>query len=280
MISHPGRTERFSYDDHVKNLDGKVAVVTGAASGIGLALSEMFIAEGMKVVLADIDEIRLADVEATFNADGADIASMVCDTSVERAVAALADFTLDRYVLCNNVGTIGMGDAWTDPMDLWHRTVAVNLYSVIHGIRSFLPIMTDQGEGHIVNTASMAGLLPMPGAGPYNATKHAVVALSEGLYLELKMLESPIEVSVLCPGWVKTRLMEHEESVATSPITKLMADFSRSSIENDSMSTAEVAQRVREAIVNDQFWIVTHDDMRDLPIARMQRASDQRNPTL
>jgi len=268
----------------MKNLEGKVAVVTGAASGIGLALSEMFIAEGMKVVLADIDEIRLAEVGATFTADGADVATMVCDTSSESAVAALAAFTLERFgaahVLCNNAGITGMGDAWTDSVDLWHRTVGVNLYGVVHGVRSFLPIMTAQGEGHIVNTASMAGLLAMPGAGPYNATKHAVVGLSEGLYLELKMLESPVEVSVLCPGWVKTRLMEHEESVATSPVAKMMTDFARSSIENDSMTTEELAQRVLEAIVNDQFWILTHDAMRDLPIARMQRASAQINPTL
>ncbi len=268
----------------MRNLVGKVAVVTGAASGIGLALCEMFVAEGMKVVLADVDEIRLADVEARFVADGADVASRICDTSSEEAVRSLAEFTLDRFggahVLCNNAGITGMGDAWTDPMDLWHRTVGVNLYGVVHGIRSFLPIMTDQGEGHIVNTASSAGLLAMPGAGPYNATKHAVVALSEGLYLELKMLESPVEVSVLCPGWVKTRLMEHEDAVATSPIAKLMTDFARTSIENDSMPTAEVAQRVREAIVNDQFWIVTHDAFRNLPVARMQRAADQINPTL
>jgi NAD(P)-dependent dehydrogenase (short-subunit alcohol dehydrogenase family) len=268
----------------MKNLAGKVAVVTGAASGIGLALSEMFIAEGMKVVLADIDEIRLADVGAKFVADGAEIATFVCDTSSERAVAELADFTLERFgaahVLCNNAGITGMGDAWTDPMELWHRTVGINLFGVVHGIRSFLPIMTAQGEGHIVNTASMAGLLAMPGGGPYNATKHAVVGLSEGLYLELKMLESPVEVSVLCPGWVRTRLMEHEDAVASSPIAKFMTDFARSSIENDSMSTAEVAQRVLDAIVNDRFWIVTHDAMRNLPIARMQRASDQRNPTL
>jgi NAD(P)-dependent dehydrogenase (short-subunit alcohol dehydrogenase family) len=268
----------------MKKLEGKVAVVTGAASGIGLALSEMFVAEGMKVVLADIDEIRLAEVEAKFRVDGADTASMVCDTSSEQSVAALADFTMATYggahVLCNNAGIPGMGDAWTDPMDLWHRTVDINLYGVVHGIRAFLPIMTTQGEGHIVNTASMGGLLPMPGAGPYNATKHAVVGLSEGLYLELKMLGSPVEVSVLCPGWVKTRLMEHEDAVATSPIAKLMSDFARSSIENDSMSTAELAQRVLEAIVNDRFWIVTHDAMRNLPIARMQRASDQTNPTL
>jgi NAD(P)-dependent dehydrogenase (short-subunit alcohol dehydrogenase family) len=280
----PSTIGRVSYDDHMKNLDGKVAVVTGAASGIGLALSEMFIAEGMKVVLADIDEIRLADVEATFKADGADVASMVCDTSSERAVAALAEFTLERFgaahVLCNNAGVTGLGDAWTDSMDLWHRTVGINLYGVVHGVRSFLPIMTAQGEGHIVNTASMAGLLAMPGGGPYNATKHAVVGLSEGLYLELKMLESPVEVSVLCPGWVKTRLMEHEEAVATSPIAKMMSDFARSSIENDSMTTAEVAQQVLGAIVNHQFWIVTHDSMRNLPITRMQRASDQTNPTL
>jgi NAD(P)-dependent dehydrogenase (short-subunit alcohol dehydrogenase family) len=277
-------SQRVSYDDGMKNLEGKVAVVTGAASGIGLALSEMFVAEGMKVVLCDVDEIRLADVHATFIADGADVATFVCDTSSESDVADLAQFTLERFgaahVLCNNAGITGLGDAWTDSMDLWHRTVGINLYGVVHGIRSFLPIMTAQGEGHIVNTASMAGLVAMPGGGPYNATKHAVVGLSEGLYLELKMLKSPVEVSVLCPGWVMTRLMEHEEAAPTSPIAKLMTDYARSSIENDSMTTAEVAQQVLGAIANDQFWIVTHDDMRDLPIARMQRASAQTNPTL
>jgi NAD(P)-dependent dehydrogenase (short-subunit alcohol dehydrogenase family) len=268
----------------MKELAGKVAVVTGAASGIGLALAEMFSAEGMKVVLADVDEMRLAETVASFEAHDAPVVAMVCDTSSESNVAALAQLALDQFggahVLCNNAGITGMGDAWTDSMDLWHQTVGVNLYGVVHGIRSFLPIMTAQGEGHIVNTASLGGLLPMPGAGPYNTTKHAVVALSEGLYLELKLLASPVEVSVLCPGWVKTRLMEHEQAAMTSPIATMMANIARNSIDNDGMDTAEVAQLVLEAIHNDQFWIVTHDDSRHLPVERMQRASAQSNPTL
>ena len=189
------------------DLVGKVAVVTGAASGIGLALAERFVAEGMHVVLSDVDEPRLTEVTARFAEDGGDVAARICDTASEADVAALAEFTIERFgaahVLCNNAGIGGMGDAWIDPMALWERVVAINLYGVVHGIRSFLPIMNDQGEGHIVNTASMAGLGPMPGAAPYNATKHAVVAISEGLYLELKATGSPVEISVLCPSWVK-----------------------------------------------------------------------------
>ncbi len=276
-----------TYDAVMISLTGKVAVVTGAASGIGLALAEMFSAEGMKVVLADVDALRLNDVAQRFAANGAEVAevaTMVCDTSSESAVASLAAFTLDRFgaahVLCNNAGVTGDGDAWTCSMDEWAQTVAVNLFGVIHGIRSFLPIMNEQGEGHIVNTASMAGLLPMPGFAPYNATKHAVVALSEGLYLELKITGSPVEVSVLCPGWVKTRIMEHEQTVGTSPMSQLMFDIARASIENDAMSTAEVAEQVLDAIHRNQLWILTHADSRRLPVERMQRAADQANPTI
>ena len=268
----------------MKDLVGKVAVVTGAASGIGLALAEMFSAEGMKVVLADVDAIGLEAVEKQFTAQGADVATMACDTSSESAVAALATFTLETYgaahVLCNNAGVTGDGDAWTCSMDEWSRTIGVNLYGVIHGVRSFLPIMSDQGEGHIVNTASMAGLIAMPGLAPYNVTKHGVVALSEGLYLELKFTGSPVEVSVLCPGWVKTRIMEHEQTVGTSPMSQIMFEIARTSIDKDAMSTAEVAQQVLDAIHRDQFWILTHDDFRRQPVDRMTRAAEQVNPIL
>ena len=265
-------------------LDNKVAVVTGAASGIGLALAEMFSAEGMKVVLADVDAIRLEEVAKQFSAHNADVATMVCDTSSETAVSALAQFTLETYggahVLCNNAGVSGDGDAWTCSMDDWSRTVGVNLYGVIHGVRSFLPIMNEQGEGHIINTASMAGLLAMPGLAPYNVTKHGVVALSEGLYLELTHTGSPVVVSVLCPGWVKTRIMEHEQRVATSPMSQIMFEVARTSVDHQAMSSAEVAQQVLDAIHRDQFWILTHDDFRLQPVERMTRAAEQVNPTL
>jgi NAD(P)-dependent dehydrogenase (short-subunit alcohol dehydrogenase family) len=268
----------------MKQLAGKVAVVTGAASGIGLALAEMFAAEGMKVVLADIDERRLADAVAGLEAQGAEVASMVCDTSVEREVVDLADLAVTRFggahVLCNNAGISGGGDAWVGPLVNWERVFGVNLYGVIYGIRAFLPIMTAQGEGHIVNTASMAGLLPMPGMAPYNASKHGVVALSEGLYLELKFTESPVEVSVLCPGWVRTRIMEHEEAVGATPMAGFMTDLARTSIENEGIPPAEVAQRVLDAIHADQFWVLTDYEMGGRAVERVQRAVEKVNPTL
>jgi NAD(P)-dependent dehydrogenase (short-subunit alcohol dehydrogenase family) len=268
----------------VRELKDKVCVVTGAASGIGLALAEMFVAEGMKAVLADVDARRLKEAEATLDARGADVVSMVCDTSSAAEITELASLALSRFgsahILCNNAGIAGGGDAWIGPMDEWTRVVDVNLYGVVHGIRAFLPIMTEQGEGHIVNTASMAGLLPMPGYAPYNATKHAVVALSEGLYLELKATASPVEVSVLCPGWVKTRIMEHESLRGTTPMASFMSEVARSAVEHEGIPPEEVAQQVLDAIHRDQFWILTHADWRSRPVERMQRAAEHANPTL
>ena len=180
-----------------------------------------FVAEGMHVVLSDVDEPRLTEVTARLAEDGGDVAARICDTASEADVAALAEFTIERFgaahVLCNNAGIGGMGDAWIEPMALWERVVAVNLYGVVHGIRSFLPIMTDQGEGHIVNTASMAGLVPMPGAAPYNATKHAVVAISEGLYLELEATGSPVPRERALPELGEERLMVHEPERTATP---------------------------------------------------------------
>jgi NAD(P)-dependent dehydrogenase (short-subunit alcohol dehydrogenase family) len=264
------------------DLRGKVAVVTGGASGIGLALAERFGAEGMRVVLADVDEPRLREVEARLSERGLDVAAFVCDTAAEDEVAALAASVLDRFggahVLCNNAGITGMGDPWRGPIAVWERTIAVNLMGVVHGIRSFLPIMHDQGEGHIVNTASMAGLIAMPGAGPYNATKHGVVAISEGLFLELRASGSPVGVSVLCPGFVRTRLMEHEPPpVDASPMTTMIHDLLRAGVETG-IEPADVAAEVVDAIRADRFWILTHPDLGALPVDRMQRAATQENP--
>jgi NAD(P)-dependent dehydrogenase (short-subunit alcohol dehydrogenase family) len=268
----------------MQELRGKVAVVTGAASGIGLALAERFAGEGMHVVLSDVDEPRLTEVTARLAEDGGDVGACICDTASEADVAALAEFTIEKFgaahVLCNNAGIGGMGDAWIDPMALWERVVGINLYGVVHGIRSFLPIMTDQGEGHIVNTASMAGLVPMPGAAPYNATKHAVVAISEGLYLELKATGSPVEVSVLCPSWVKTRLMEHEPEAVATPMANIMSQVVRTSLDTAGIDPADVADQVVDAIRGDRFWILTHPETWQQPVERMQRAAEQMNPTL
>jgi NAD(P)-dependent dehydrogenase (short-subunit alcohol dehydrogenase family) len=264
--------------------NGKVAVITGGASGIGLALAERFLADGMKVVLADIDDQRLREVEARLSESGGDVAAMKCDTASDADLEALAQFALDQFgaahVLCNNAGIGGMGDPWAGPISLWHRVIDIDLYGVVHGIRAFLPIMTEQGEGHIVNTASMAGLLAMPGASPYNAAKHAVVAISEGLYLELKATGSPVEVSVLCPSWVQTRLMVDEPTEVGNPMAAMMNQLVRDSLETEGMDPARVADQVADAIGAKQFWILTHEDLREQPVERMERAARQENPTL
>ena len=275
---------------YMENLVGKVAVVTGAGSGIGKSIAQQFVAEGMKVVLADIDEVRLRSVEAQLSEVGGDVFPVVCDTALEESVQSLAQRTLERYgaahVLCNNAGVVGTGDPWTGPMSVWDWVVGINLYGVVHGIRAFLPIMQEQAEGHIVNTASMAGLVAMPGAAPYNVTKHGVVALSEGLFLELKGTGSPVSVSVLCPGFVRTELMAQmtwadrlgdKPAATANPIGQFMDQILRDGVENG-ISPEDVAMQVVGAIKADQFWILTHPDYGQAPIERMQRAVAQENP--
>lgn len=262
---------------------GNVAVITGGASGIGLSTAERLLERGMKLVLADIDEPSLRDVTARLSEAGGEVEGVVCDTASGSAVAELAETTLRRFggahVVFNNAGIAGVGDAWNGSFELWERVVDINLYGVVHGIRSFLPIMQEQGVGHIVSTASMAGLVALPGAAPYNATKHAVVAISEGLYLELLSLGSPIGVSVLCPGFVKTNLLNNEPqlSAVESPIAAVVGEVLAGGVENG-IPSDDVAVAVVDAIDARQFWILTHPELREAPVERMRRAVDQINP--
>jgi NAD(P)-dependent dehydrogenase (short-subunit alcohol dehydrogenase family) len=274
----------------VQELTGKVAVVTGGASGIGRALARRFAAEGMKVVLADTDQVRMREVEVELAEGGTEVLPVRCDTSLESSVQELAQATLERFgaahVLCNNAGVVGMGDPWTGPMSTWEWVVGINLYGVIHGIRAFLPIMQEQGEGHIVNTASMAGLVAVPGAAPYNVTKSAVVALSEGLFIELKNAGSPVGISALCPGFVRTNLMVGQTwqdrlgaapPPTTNPMGVMVDQMLRAGVESG-IDAADVAGAVVDAIRGEQFWILTHPEMRRAPVERMLRAEAQENP--
>ncbi len=276
----------------MQELSGKIAVITGGASGIGLAMARRFAAEGMRVVLADIDEVSLRAAEAHLAEGATEVMAVVCDTSLEADLYALAAATVERFggahVLCNNAGVVGRGDAWRGPMSAWEWVIGVNLYGVIHGIRAFLPIMEDQGEGHIVNTASMAGLVAMPGAAPYNVTKTGVVALSEGLYLELLATGSPVRVSVLCPGFVKTNLLDGQRwadrlgddpGAPQSPIGQMIDAVLRQGLE-DGIAPGDVAEQVVRAIQAEQFWILTHPESRQHPVERMERAARQENPGL
>jgi len=194
---------------------GDVAVVTGAASGIGFALAERFATAGLNVVAADVEPAALDDATARLAAHGVDVLGVPTDVSIEEQVQALASTTVERFggvqVVCNNAGVMTRADPWLGPTQAWEWVIGVNLWGVIHGVRAFLPHLALGGRGHIVNTASMAGLVP--GLNPiYDATKHAIVAISENLFYDLHAASLPVGVSVLCPGWVRTAFADAERN--------------------------------------------------------------------
>src|SRR3954471_7231696 len=196
----------------MNELEGKVAVVTGGASGIGRAVAERLAGEGMRLVIADVEEAALAETEKAFADKGAEVLAVRTDVSDGAAVDALRDQTLERFgavhLIHNNAGVGSGGPIWTLTEADWAWVLGVNLWGVIHGIRAFVPLLVEQGEGHVVNTASMAGLISTPMMAPYNASKHAVVTISETLHYDLQLAGSPVRVSVLCPGVVQTRIHE------------------------------------------------------------------------
>jgi NAD(P)-dependent dehydrogenase (short-subunit alcohol dehydrogenase family) len=254
----------------MQELKGKVAVVTGAASGIGRALAERFAREGMRVVLADIEEKPLADARAAVAALGADAIAVPTDVSNRWQVDALARRTFDAFgaahVLCNNAGVAAGGLAWEVPQSDWDWVVGVNMWSIVYGQRAFVPRMIEQGEGHVVNVASIAGIISAPFSAPYCATKHAVVAISECLHHDLTIAAGgKVKVSVVCPAWVKTNIAD---AVRNRPATPLrprgvptpdgMVDGLVRSAVAGGIEPAEVAEQVLAAIVNERFWVLTH----------------------
>lgn len=267
---------------------GKVAVVTGAGSGIGFALAERFATAGLDVVLADIEPTALKAAEEKVAAHGVQTLAVVTDVSAEESVQALASAAVDRFgavhLVCNNAGVESGADPWFGPTSAWQWVLGVNLWGVIHGIRAFLPGMLGQGEGHIVNTASIAGLYP--GFAPsYDASKHAVVAISEGLYRNMKMAGLPIGVSVLCPGWVRTNIMDAARNwpadLGERPPRAFLADVAephvRRAIE-EGIRPAEVAGFVADAVAADKFWVFTGEEWVDLVVRRWNRIADGGDP--
>jgi NAD(P)-dependent dehydrogenase (short-subunit alcohol dehydrogenase family) len=276
----------------MKEFTNRVAVVTGGASGIGRAMADRFAAAGMKIVLADIEEGALRLAEEDLRAKGATVLSVVADVSKADSVAALAQQTLDAFgavhVVCNNAGVGGgFGPSWTQPLQNWEWAFGVNLWGVIHGIRTFTPILLKQDtEGHIVNTASMAGLLSAPFMAVYNATKFAVVTISESLQLELTMQNAKVKVSVLCPGFVNTNIITSErnrpahlqvEMPQFSEAEQSMAALMFAGI-TSGMPPAEVAEKVFTAVQNEQFYILPHPEFLSFVRARMDAILEQRNP--
>ena len=250
-------------------LDGKrTAVITGGASGIGRALAERLARGGVQVVLADVESAVLEETMAQLAAGGAEILGVQCDVSDLAQVEAVRDAALDRFgavhYVFNNAGVTG-GSAVSSPPEIWDWVIGVNLVGVINGVQAFLPGLLAQGEGHIINTASVAGFAGVPGMGPYSATKAAVVSLSESLFHELGLQGSAVRCSVLCPGFVKTRIHESDrnlpaglEAWADSEEAQFLGAMARQAVEGGA-EVSVVVDKVMSALDDGRFWILSHE---------------------
>ena len=266
----------------MKDLAGKTAFVTGGASGIGYSLAEAFLREGMNVMLVDIEEEALAKASDQLGGGNAPVRTLLCDVAVRDAVNEAAQETVSQFgkvhIVCNNAG-IGGGGVFgsIDPGD-WDWTLAVNISGVVYGIEAFLPHMQAHGEGgHFINTASMAGMLSIPGMGPYNASKFAVVSISETLDAELA--DTNIGVSVLCPGFVRTHIYEsgkHRQSQFGGAKSAAIGGNQERAAQVEEMvksglDPALVANRVIECIRDEELYIFTHPDFAPLVRDRFAR---------
>lgn len=266
-----------------------MAVVTGAASGIGLGLAERFASERMRVVLADIEEPALRRTEAGLREAGATVLAVPTDVANPDQVDALAERALDAFgavhVVCNNAGLGPPAPILDMTRSDWDWLLGVNLGGVVNGVRTFMPILLDQDEGNIVNTGSIAGLITAS-LGSYSVTKHAVVALSEALHHALVLRGSSVRVSVLCPGWVRTNLMDFERNRPPElrnqrpPSPELAEAKERGrALLSSGMEPAEVAGLVVDGIHEDRFYILTHDAWTPLVALRAQDIVEGRDPT-
>jgi NAD(P)-dependent dehydrogenase (short-subunit alcohol dehydrogenase family) len=266
---------------------GQVAVVTGAGSGIGLALAERFASAGLHVVLADVqaDALAVATEQVDRSGEG-DVLAVPTDVSKEEAVAELAARTIERFgavhVVCNNAGVAARADPWFGPLRSWEWVMGVNFWGVVHGCRTFLPHLI--GGGHIVNTASMAGL--MPGFGPsYDASKHAVVAISEDLYHAMDMSGLPVGVSVLCPGWVRTSIIDADRNWPAELGDKPQDDPTRGVMErhvrraiDEGVQPAFIADAVADAVEAGRFWVIPQTEFLDLAVGRWATIGERADP--
>jgi NAD(P)-dependent dehydrogenase (short-subunit alcohol dehydrogenase family) len=275
----------------MKQLQGKVAVVTGGASGIGLAMAKRFARDGMKVVLADIEVGALETARAELAATGADVLAVRTDVASEASVNELAAATFAKYgtahVVCNNAGVGAGGFSWQGSLQDWKWTIDVNLWGVVHGIRAFVPRLVEQKEGHVVNTASVAGLLSVPGLAPYCVTKHAVVTLTECLHHELMLFSGgAVKASVLCPGFVKTNIMHSERNrpaalASTQPPAPhdiMMSERMKAAVEAG-IPADQVADAVARAILDEKFYILTHPESKPAFEKRAREILEDKLPT-
>ena len=267
----------------MREFEGRVAVVTGAASGIGYATAERLANEGMRVVLADIERGALADAVSKLEAAGHEVLGVPTDVSRPDDVKQLADRTIAAFgrvhVVHNNAGVVRAGRLGELTLADWEWVLGVDLWSAIYGVQTFLPLIREAGEGHIVNTASSAGLQSAPEIGPYNVAKFGVVALTETLQLELQAEGSAIGASVLCPGAIATRITESDRNRPDdADETETNRRFSQGAAQviASGHSAESVAELVVSAIREQEFWILTHTDWIDVLRKRVEGMADGR----
>ncbi|MSQ59065.1 MAG: SDR family oxidoreductase [Betaproteobacteria bacterium] len=277
----------------METFKNKVAVITGGASGLGLAMARRFAREGMKLVLADIEEMPLKKAIAEFVAQGTRATGIKTDVSKAQDIEALALHAYDTYggahILCNNSGVAPGGLAWESTVADWEWCLGVNVWGVIHGLRSFVPRMLKQaGPCHIVNTASVAGLLSPPGMAIYCVSKHAVVTLSECLYQDLSKTGPHIGVSVLCPAYVPTGISDSErnrpEGLKNPPRERSADEIAREeqmrhAVQSGRISAEQVADKVFEGVRDNRFYILTHEKIKGAIEVRMKDILEDRRPT-
>ncbi len=280
----------------MKSFANRVAVITGGASGLGREFANRAAALGMKLVLADVQQNALDQAASELQALGAEVLAMACDVRKSEQVQALADATMARFgavhLVFNNAGVGSGGLIWENSEADWEWVLGVNVWGVVHGVRIFTRLMLDcaardpQFEGHIVNTASMAGLLNAPTMGVYNVSKHAVVSLSETLYHDLQLVEAPIGASVLCPYFVPTGISQSHRNrpadvkmtAAATPSQMAAQAMTVKAVESGKVSAAQVAEMTFKAIADGQFYIYSHPTMLGGVAERMNDIVHQSNP--
>jgi len=275
----------------MKNLQGKVAVVTGGASGLGRAMALAFARKGMQVAIADLETAKIEATVAELQALGVRALGARTDVSSGEEVDALAERVVMElggvHLVCNNAGVVPLGPAWESTVADWQWILGVNLWGVIHGLRAFAPRLIAQDEGHIVNTASVAGLINPPGSAAYNVSKHAVVSLTETLYHDLALRKSRVGCSVLCPAYVPTGIADSERNrpgalanagVQKSAETLATERMLRKAVTSGKLSADDVAAAVLAAVEDERFYILTHARIKGAIQARMDDILAERAP--
>jgi len=277
----------------MKDLNGKVAVITGGASGLGKAFAEKFGSAGMKLALADVEVPVLEETVANLRSTGIDAIGIPCDVSDAESVKNFSDSVFSEFgaahLLCLNAGVAATGPIVESSLEEWKWVLGVNLYGIIHGLDAFLPQLVQQNEGHVVMTASIAGHTSFANMASYNASKHATVTIAETLFAEMKEANLDVGVSCLCPGFVATNIFTSDRNKPEEVQTALAEPPSEEEVTQreaalewlraNALQPGFVADLVHDAVVEKKFWIFTEESHTHAVKARHSEIQERRDPT-